>query len=167
MASTETRLRELATALGTDWKLLTGKIGDLATLSTTAKASLVAALNELKTLVDNAASAPEVNDAATNNTNTWSSQKISDQITAAITALATGAPAALNTLDELAAALNDDPNAITALTTAVANRLRYDAAQTLTAPQKVQGNANLGSLSLVQAGDPDADLVAAYNAAKA
>lgn len=167
MATTETRLRELATAIGTDVKLLTGKIGDLATLSTTAKNSLVAALNELKTAVDNAAGAPEVNDAATNTTNTWSSQKISDQITAAISALTTGAPTALDTLNELAAAIGDDANFASTITTALGNRLRFDAAQTLTAPQKVQGNANLGSVSLVQVGDPDADLVAAYNTAKA
>ena len=167
----EQRLAALAVRIGTECKalrtLLNGNAADLSALQTTAKSNLVAAINELKALVDAAGSAPEVNDGVTNTTNTWSSQKISDQITAAITALTTGAPTALDTLNELAAALNDDPNVIAALTAALDNRLRFDSAQTLTAPQKVQGNANLGSAALVDTGNLDADHVATFNAALA
>jgi hypothetical protein len=171
MATLETRLRDLATRVGTECKALrtfiNGNAADLSALTTTTKTSLVAALNELKAAIDAAGSAPEVDDGVTNGTNTWSSQKISDQITTAINALATGAPAALNSIDELAAALGDDANYAATITTALGNRLRFDAAQTLTAPQKVQGNANLGSASLVDTGTLDTDFVAVFNTAVA
>ena len=44
------------------------------------------------------------------------------------------------------------------------NRLRFDAAQVLTAPQKVQANTNLGSVSLVDFGSTTTDYVADINA---
>lgn len=170
MATLETRLRDLATRVGTECKalrtLLNGNAVDLSALTTTAKSNLVAAINELKAAVT-AAGASEINDAATNTTNTWSSSKISGQITAALNALTTGAPAALDTLDELAAALGDDQNFAATTTTALGNRLRFDAAQTLTAPQKAQGNANLGSAALVDTGTLDTDFVAVFNTAAA
>src|SRR5688572_5671705 len=91
MATLETRLRDLATRVGTECKslrtLLNNNAGDLSALTTTAKANLVAAINELQTEINAEGSAPEVNDALTNTSNTWSSQKISDQITSAINAL--------------------------------------------------------------------------------
>ncbi len=173
MATLETRLRDLATGIGTQCKalrtLINGNAADLSGLQTTAKNNLVAALNEVRQLALDAAGAggAEINDAATNSTEAWSSQKIVDEITAAINGLASGAPAALNSIDELAAALQDDANVIANLLTSLGNRLRFDAAQTLTGPQKVQGNANLGSLSLVDAGAVDSDYVAVFNAALA
>lgn len=171
MATLETRLRDLATRLGTESKalrtLINGNAGDLSGLTTTAKTNLVAALNELKGLIDGFATGAQINDAATGTGATWSSQKISDQITAAINALTTGAPTALNTLDELAQAIGDDSNFAATITTALGNRLRFDAAQTLTAPQKAQGNANLGSAALVDTGVLDTDFVAVFNAALA
>lgn len=104
-----------------------------------------AALQEVKTVADAAAGGGvAINDAATNTTQTWSSQKSTDYIAAQITAVINGAPGALNTLDELAAALGDDANFAATVTTALANRLRFDAAQTLTSPQKAQALANLG-----------------------
>lgn len=63
---------------------------------------------------------------------------------ATVDALVASAPAALNTLKELADALGDDPNYATTIATALANRLRFDAAQTLTSPQMAQAIANLG-----------------------
>lgn len=104
-----------------------------------------AALAEVKTVADAAAGGGvSINDAATNTTQTWSSQKSTDYVAAQIAAVINSAPAALDTLDELAAALGDDANFASTVTTALANRLRFDAAQTLTAPQKAQGQANLG-----------------------
>lgn len=58
--------------------------------------------------------------------------------------LGAGVPSALDTLDELAAALGDDANFASSMTTALGNRLRVDAAQGLTSPQQAQGRANLG-----------------------
>jgi hypothetical protein len=104
-----------------------------------------AALAEIWAIADGAAGGGVViNDAATNTTQTWSSQKSTDYVAAQITAVINGAPGALDTLDELAAALGDDANFATTITNALAVRLRFDAAQTLTAPEKAQALANLG-----------------------
>jgi hypothetical protein len=65
-------------------------------------------------------------------------------IATAIAALVASSPAALDTLDELANALGDDPNFATTISTALGNRLRLDASQTLTTGQKTQGQTNLG-----------------------
>lgn len=72
-----------------------------------------------------------------------------------------GAGAALDTLKELADALNNDPNFSTTIATQISNRVRYDAPQTLTTAQRLQACQNIGI------GDPEADFVAAYNTAKA
>jgi hypothetical protein len=93
----------------------------------------------------------------TNHTGTQLAATISDFNTAALAAVSTGAPALLDTLDELAAALGDDPNFATTMTTALGNRVRYDAAQSLTAPQKTQACTNIGI------GEPDTDFVATFN----
>lgn len=61
----------------------------------------------------------------------------------AVNALIGGAPGALDTLAEFAAAINDDANIAATLTNALALRLRFDAAQSLTAPQLAQARANL------------------------
>lgn len=104
-----------------------------------------AALQEVKTVADAAAGGGvTINDAATNTTQAWSSQKISDSIATGITNVINGAPGALDTLDELAAALGDDANFATTITNALAKRVRVDAAQSFTAPEKAQGLANLG-----------------------
>ncbi|MBK6284976.1 MAG: hypothetical protein IPF54_22150 [Draconibacterium sp.] len=44
---------------------------------------------------------------------------------------------------ELAAALGDDANFAATVNTALTNRLRFDAAQTLSGPQQTQAQANL------------------------
>ncbi|MFT0861759.1 hypothetical protein [Ancylobacter sp. G4_0304] len=61
-----------------------------------------------------------------------------------VASLVAGAPGAMDTLDELAAALGDDPNFATTIATALANRLRIDATQTLTTAQRTQAQTNLG-----------------------
>lgn len=167
MATLQTRLGNLATRIATECKalrtLVSGNAADLSALTTTAKSNLVAALNEVRALAASAGGAT-INDGATNTSNAWSSQKITDHVAAQVTAiLGTDVPAALNTLDELAAAFGDDPNAIATITTALANRIRYDAAQTLTGPQKVQACANMGAQEAAAIGNPDDDLVAVFN----
>ncbi len=66
-------------------------------------------------------------------------------VTSAINALVAAAPGALDTLDELAAALGDDANFAATTATALGNRLRFDASQSLNAVQKaqLQSNGNL------------------------
>lgn len=176
--SLETRIVALAQAIGTDVKTLTLAQGNLSALNTTTKTSLVAAINELVTLVNNAG--VSIDDSAGNGATgvTWSADKIFDSIEAAKTAvkneLVDGAAAALDTLNELAAALGNDPNFATTIATEVANRVRYDAAQTLTSPQQAQARSNIGAAAASDLntlttglGNYDRDYVADYTAAKA
>ena len=63
----------------------------------------------------------------------------------AVSTLVDSAPAALNTLNELAAALGDDANFATTTSTALGNRLRVDtASQGLNSTQQGNGRTNLG-----------------------
>lgn len=75
----------------------------------------------------------------------------------AIAAFVGSAPGALDTLDELAAALGDDANFASTVTGALEARLRFDAAQALSAGQKTQAQTNLGlgSLATQSAVTPD------------
>jgi len=83
-----------------------------------------------------------------------------------------GAPAALDTLNELAAAIGDDANFAGTVTAALGNRLRIDAAQGLTGPQQTQGRTNIGAAAAADlttlttnVGSTTTDFVAAYEAA--
>ena len=175
--SLELKLVALAQAVGADVKNLTLKQGDLTALNTTTKGSLVGAINELMTLI---ASSLSIDDLAGNGDTsvTWSADKIFDSIEEAKVAvkneLVAGASTALDTLNELAAALNNDPNFATTLAIDLANRVRFDAAQTLTAAQKTQARDNIGAaeaaaLSTLTTGlgNYDRDFTADYNLAKA
>ena len=163
--SLETQIIALAQAIGTDIKDVRAKQGDLSSLTTTAKTSLVAAINELKAALGSAGAA--INDTAGNGdaSVTWSADKIFDTIEAAKAAvksdLTNGAAAALDTLSELAAALGNDPSFAATMATALGNRVRYDATQTLTGPQQLQACNNIG------VGDPEHNFVADYTTAKA
>ena len=170
----EQRLILLAQAIGGDIKTLTVAQGSLTSLTTTAKSNLVAAINELKTIIDGlAGGGAAINDAAgdVDTTVTWSANKIFDSIAAAKAALKNelvdGAGAALDTLNELADALNNDPNFAATIATEIANRVRYDAVQTLTEPQKAQARVNIGAQAASDVGDTDRDFVGDYNTAKA
>lgn len=162
--SLETRLVALAQAIGADIKDLRTKQGDLTALSTTAKGNIVSAINELHALISSAG--VQINDTAGNGDTgvTWSADKIFDTIEAAKAAvksdLINGSAAALDTLSELAAALGNNPNFATTIASEIANRVRFDSAQTLNTAQKLQACQNIG------VGDPDADLASAYATAK-
>lgn len=166
--SLETKIVALAQAVGADVKALRLAQGDLTSLTTTTKTSLVAAINELVLLVTDAGGIDDT--AASGGAVTWSVDKITSSITAARNALKDellgGAGAALDTLAELAAALGDDPNFATTIATELGNRVRYDAAQSLTAAQKTQACTNIGAVELTAIGNPERDLAAVYAAAK-
>lgn len=68
---------------------------------------------------------------------------------------------------EIAAALNNDPTFAATIASEIANRVRYDAPQTLTAPQQTQARSNIAAYGAAEIGNPDADLAATYTAAKA
>lgn len=81
-------------------------------------------------------------------------------ISNAIAALVNGSGATLDTLKELADAIGSDPNFAATMATALGNRLRLDAAQAFSDPQKAQGRANMGVLTLAEgiAAGADTDL---------
>ena len=62
-----------------------------------------------------------------------------------VDALTAASPATLDTLAEIASALGEDPNFAATMTTALGNRVRFDAAQTLTVPQQGQARTNIGA----------------------
>ncbi|RYF79777.1 MAG: hypothetical protein EOO29_16115 [Comamonadaceae bacterium] len=170
----EQRLILLAQAIGGDIKTLTLAQGSLSALTTTAKSSLVAAINELKTLIDGLSGGGAIIDDGAGDgdtTVTWSADKIHDAIAAAVLALkddlTDGAGATLDTLKELADAINNDPAFATTIATALANRVRFDAAQSLTTPQQAQARSNIGAVAAADVGDTDHNFVADYNTAKA
>lgn len=161
MSTLIVRISDLATRMATECKslrtLVNANGADLSALTTTQKASLVAAINELKTALDALGTPITISDSASSTTQVWSSSKVSSEITAAKNALTSGAAAALDTLSELAAALGNDANFASTITTALGYRLRFDDVQTLTTGQKTQACANLGI------GEPDTDFVTTFN----
>lgn len=163
--SLATNVTNLATRVATESKalrtMINGNATDLSSLTTTNKTNLIAALNELKAAIGTPV---QINDTTASGTATYSSNKITTLISDAITGLTTGAPAAMNTLDELAAALGDDANFAATITTALGNRVRVDAAQTLTGPQQVQARANIDAASATDVGSTTTDFVATFNA---
>jgi hypothetical protein len=78
-------------------------------------------------------------------TNLATQQSIKAYVDAEVSGLIDSAPSALNTLNELAAALGDDADYATTTTTALGNRLRIDtASQSLTSTQQSNALTNLG-----------------------
>jgi hypothetical protein len=74
-----------------------------------------------------------------------SNAAVKDYVDTQITNLIDSSPTALDTLNELAAALGDDANFSTTVNTALGNRLRIDVnSQGLTSTQKTNGLTNLG-----------------------
>ncbi|QIG57920.1 hypothetical protein SEA_PAULODIABOLI_235 [Microbacterium phage PauloDiaboli] len=120
--------------VATEFKTLRTQItgnntGSLAGLTTTAKGNLIAAINELDAAIEALATAPggaTINDGVTATTSVWSSSKtdaeIDAAVAAAVAALTDSAPGALDTLNELAAALGDDPNFATTITNSLAGK---------------------------------------------
>lgn len=129
---------------------LSSRVGVLSELTTSDKQNLVAALNEIKASIPVLSSI--IDDAGSSNGKTWSSTKIQQQITGAITALVNGSDSASDTLKELA-------ERITALAQADQGLLSFAQAQALSAEQQLQGCSNLGI------GDPAHNYVTGIEAA--
>lgn len=164
-----TNITNLATRTATEIKalrtLINGNAADLSSLTTTAKSNVVAALNELKAAIDAIDSGAVINDGTTASDSTWSSTKISTEITSALNALTTGAPTALNTLDELAAALGDDANFAATITTALGNRVRVDtASQGLNSTQQQNARTNIDAASATDVGNTATNFVTTFEA---
>ena len=78
-----------------------------------------------------------------------SNAAVKDYVDTEIASLIDSAPTALDTLNELAAALGDDASFSTTITTALGKRLRFDASQTLTSGEITQALTNLGITATV------------------
>jgi len=160
--SLQTRITELAQGIAADIKSLKAVQGNLNALNTTAKASLVAAINEVLQLAQAAGSSSgaTINDAETSAGSTFSSSKITTLLAELKNQILGGASAAYDTLQEIEAKLGSDDTALANLLTAVGNRISFADAQSLTAAQQLQACTNLGI------GDPTTDFLAAYTVAK-
>jgi hypothetical protein len=186
--SLQTRLSDLITAVGTDYKQLRTFIAgsataDLTGLTTTAKGSLLAAINEVnakptggtpsdasetvKGIVELATLAEVATGTDTTRAVTAAGVR-QERLAVKAEILGSATPAALDTLDELAAALGDDANYAATTATALGNRLRVDISnQGLTTTQQGNGRTNLDVYSKAEIGNPETDLVALYTTAKA
>lgn len=229
--SLATNVTDLATRVATEAKslrtLINGNSPDLAALTTTAKANLVAAINEVYAAVADASGIDDttistasswssqktrdeidtavagidfpdviddvtpststaysstktdaqiaaavagvdmtdiIDDATPSTTSVYSSSKTDAQIAAAVATVIDSAPGALDTLNELAAALGDDANFAATINTALGNRVRVDAAQAFTAPQQAQARANIDAAQASAVGDTTTNFVTTFEA---
>lgn len=94
-----------------------------------------------------------------------STSEMNSAITTAINNLIDGAPIAFDTLKEIADYLAANDTAVGSLTSALANRVRVDAAQSFTEPQKLQGRSNIDVYSKSEIGNPETNLVGVFEAA--
>lgn len=166
--SLQTRFESLVVRLAAEFKTIYSRIGQLSSLSTTDKSSLVASINELRSLVQTASTAQLINDAQAGATaTTFSASKITALLDALKGDILGGADAAFDTLKELQTAIQSDQTGITALLAAVDKRVRFDAAQSLTADEQTQARSNIGAIAASAIGNPETDLVSAFEAALA
>ena len=158
MPTQQQRITELAQAIAQDIKELKAAQGLLDNLSTTNKKSLIEAINELYAAITNTTA---IDDSTEELTTTWSSTKIKESITTAISELVNGSGSALDTLKELADALGNDANFAATLAEQMGKRVRVDESQMFTTAEQLTACTNIGI------GNPDTDLLAVYIAAKA
>ena len=151
MATLQTNLNALVTQIGTDMGLVKDDIA--------AALAAIAALPSVASMINDAAGAGVTD-------KTWSADKLVSEFAAAITAavaqakteIVDGAPAAYDTLLEIANYISTDQTQAAAILLALDNRVRFDAAQTLSAAEQEQAQANIGVTG--------AGLLAAYIAAR-
>ena len=138
-----TRITALINSIATDIKDVYAKIGNLSSLQTTTKSSLVGAINEIKS-----SGGLQINDTTPSASTTFSGTAIDSKIATAKTEVKNeilgSASAAYDTLQEIQAQMEADDTAASALTAAVGQRPTY-----------------------TEIGNLDTDLVQLYNTAKA
>ena len=181
-----TQVSDLATRTGTEFKTVRSEFaavtGSLASLSTTDKSNLVAAVNEIAAGSGTGPiTAADITDsttvgrailtaAAASNARTtlavYSSSETDTAIATAVASLVDSAPGTLDTLKELADALGDDPAFATTVNTALGNRVRVDtAAQGLNSTQQGNARTNIGAVAASDIGDVSTDFTAIFESA--
>lgn len=126
-------------------------MGQLATMAAKLDAAKVGAADGAGSL-DGAGRQPEA-EVPTRLTASVLSAAITLAAASEVAAVVGSAPVTLDTLGELGAALGDDPNFATTVATSLGNRVRFDAAQVLTAEQQAQAADNIGAATVIQIGD--------------
>lgn len=157
--SLATRIESLVIRVAQEFNDVRAKAGNLANLTTTDKSNLVAAINELKAAV---VSSAVIDDAHVAATTTYSSNKIVSLLDALKTEILGGADAAYDTLVEIQQLLQNGTSGLDALLTAVNNRVRFDAAQSLTVAEQLQARSNIGAIAATDVGNTDTDFVAVF-----
>ena len=166
--SLQVRIESLVLRLAAEFKTIYGQVGTLANLSTTDKTNLVSSINELRSQILVLAGITVIDDANSAATSTtFSASKITGLLDALKADLLGGADAAFDTLKELQTAILSDESGIAALLTAVDKRVRFDATQSLTAPEQTQARQNIGAIAAAAIGDPETDFVLVFEAALA
>lgn len=157
--SLATRIESLVIRVAQEFNDVRAKAGNLANLTTTDKSNLVAAINELKAAV---VSSAVIDDAHVAATSTYSSNKIVSLLDALKTEILGGAGAAYDTLVEIQQLLQNGTSGLDALLAAVNNRVRYDAAQSMTVAEQLQARSNIGAVAATDVGNTDTDFVAVF-----
>lgn len=166
--SLQSRIESLVLRLAAEFKTIYGQVGTLANLSTTDKINLVAAINELRAQIATLEGATLIDDAnSASLATTFSASKITALLDALKADLLGGADAAFDTLKELQTAIQQDQSGIAALLAAVDARVRFDAAQALTAIEQAQARDNIGAIAAAAVGNTETDFVAIFETALA
>lgn len=134
---------DLSTAIKALKTLVNSNAADLSALTTTEKGTIVGAMNDLQAQVTAAAASggAVINDAATNTSSVWSSSKTDTEITSAVDARTNAVWGGAGNISALLAEVGTTD---ADLLDSIANRLRFDAAQTLSAAEQLQALNNLG-----------------------
>lgn len=98
--------------------MINGNTADLTALTTVSKTSLLSAINEINAAM--AGAGVVIDDVTASTTKVYSSTKTNTAISAAVAAVVASSPATLDTLNELATALANDPNFATTMTNSLA-----------------------------------------------
>ena len=162
--SLATRIESLVIRVAQEFNDVRAKAGHLASLSTTDKSSLVAAINELQAAV---VTATAIDDQSVASTSTYSSVKIVGLLDALKAEILGGADAAYDTLVEIQQLLQNGTSGLDALLAAVNLRVRFDAAQTLTVAEQLQARTNIGAVAAADVGNTDTDFVVIFDGALA
>ena len=160
--SLATRIESLVIRVAQEFNDVRAKAGNLSSLTTTDKSTLVAAINELQAAV---ASSTAIDDAQIATTSTYSSNKIVSLLDALKTEILGGADAAYDTLVEIQQLLQSGTSGLDALLAAINMRVRFDAAQSLTVTEQLQARTNIGAVAASDVGNTDTDFVAVFVAA--
>ena len=157
--SLATRIESLVIRVAQEFNDVRAKAGNLANLTTTDKSNLVAAINELQAAV---AASSAIDDAQISTSTTYSSSKIVTLLDALKTEILGGADDAYDTLLEIQQLLQNGTSGLDALLAAVNNRVRFDAAQSLTVAEQLQARSNIGAVAASDVGNTDTDFVAVF-----